>query len=30
MQRVVEKTINRRPKHQEPAVTPAAKELVNV
>jgi hypothetical protein len=30
MQRVVEKTINRRPKHQEPAVTPAAKELVHV
>jgi len=27
---VVEKTINRRAKHQEPAATPAAKELVNV
>jgi len=29
MQRVVEKTINRRPKHQEPAVTPEPKDLVN-
>ena len=30
MQRVMEKTINRRAKHQEPAGTPTAKELVNV
>jgi hypothetical protein len=30
MQRVVEKTINRRAKHQEPAGTPTAKELVTV
>jgi len=30
LQRVVEKTINRRAKHQEPAATPAVKELVNV
>ena len=30
MQRVVEKTINHRPKHQEPASTPAPKELTTV
>jgi hypothetical protein len=30
MQRVVEKTINRRAKHQEPAGTPTEKDLVNV
>jgi len=30
MQRVVEKTLNHRAKHQEPAGTPAAKEPVTV